>query len=165
MQTSHFQFGLIATLAVGLGFSLASSDAVGYPAGSAVSYGANPLFAVGGAIAGTDVDTVLTAPSDQLMVVTDLIVTAWDEADTCTGHSSIEFTVDGVLVASFDAGLYRPAANYSSYQSVVDLDLRSGIPVGVGKALVIESSQISQAYCSGSDIEFRYTITGYYSQP
>ena len=48
MQTSRFQLGLIATLAVGLGFSLASSDAVGYPAGAAVSMGTNPLWAKGG---------------------------------------------------------------------------------------------------------------------
>ena len=35
MQSSRFQLGLIATLATGLGFSVASSDAVGYPAGAA----------------------------------------------------------------------------------------------------------------------------------
>ena len=44
MQTSRFQLGLIATLAVGLGFSLSSSDAVGYPAGPAVSLGTNPIW-------------------------------------------------------------------------------------------------------------------------
>jgi hypothetical protein len=32
MVTSRFQLGLIATLAVGLGFSLSSSEAIGYPA-------------------------------------------------------------------------------------------------------------------------------------
>ena len=39
MVTSRFQLGLIATLAVGLGFSLSSSEAIGYPAGAAVSLG------------------------------------------------------------------------------------------------------------------------------
>jgi hypothetical protein len=48
MQTSHFQLGLIATLAVGLGFSLASSNAVGYPAGSAISFHNNPVVSIGG---------------------------------------------------------------------------------------------------------------------
>ena len=45
MHTSHFQLGLIAALAVGLGFSLASTDAVGYPA-SAVSYGESPVVSM-----------------------------------------------------------------------------------------------------------------------
>ena len=47
MQTSRFQLGLIATLAVGLGFSLSSSEAVGYPSGAAVSMGANPVPELG----------------------------------------------------------------------------------------------------------------------
>jgi hypothetical protein len=50
MVTSRFQLGLIATLAVGLGFSLSSSEAIGYPAGPVVSLGANPIVSVGGTI-------------------------------------------------------------------------------------------------------------------
>ncbi len=42
MVTSRFQLGLIAALAAGLGFSLSSSEAVGYPAGAAVSQDAAP---------------------------------------------------------------------------------------------------------------------------
>ena len=44
MQTSRFQLGLIAALAMGLGLALSSSPAIGYPAGAAVSFGANPLW-------------------------------------------------------------------------------------------------------------------------
>ena len=44
MQTSRFQLALISALSIGLGLSLATTDAVGYPAGSAVSLGANPVF-------------------------------------------------------------------------------------------------------------------------
>jgi hypothetical protein len=47
MVTSRFQLGLIATLAIALGFTLASSEAVGYPAGSAVSFHENPVVAIG----------------------------------------------------------------------------------------------------------------------
>ena len=69
MVTSRFQLGLIATLAVGLGFSLASSDAIGYPAGAAVSLGSNPVISVGGTISSTSVE-LFTAPVDQDVVVT-----------------------------------------------------------------------------------------------
>ena len=73
MQTSRFQLGLIATLAVGLGFSLASSVAVRYPAGSAVSMGINPLWTYGGQInTGGGYTTVFTAPDSQDMVLTDI---------------------------------------------------------------------------------------------
>lgn len=165
MQTSRFQLGLIATLAVGLGFSLASSDAIGYPAGPTISLGTNPLVAKGGTITGTDSASILTAPPDQQVVITDLIVSAWDQNDGCAGQSNIQLLVDGVSVASLHGGLYRPSANFSTFSSVVKLDLQSGIPVGPDQALTIQTNQISQSYCSGGFIDFRYTVTGYYAQP
>ena len=73
MQTSRFQLGLIATLAVGLGFSLASSPAIGYPAGSAVSMGSNPVASRGGTV--TSGSTALfTASSDGPFLITDVVL-------------------------------------------------------------------------------------------
>ena len=71
MHTSRFQLSLIATLAVGLGFSLSSSQAVGYPAGAAVSLGANPLWSHGG-MSNASSAVIFTAPADKDMVLTDL---------------------------------------------------------------------------------------------
>ncbi len=48
MQTSRFQIGLITAMAAGLGATLTSSDAIGYPAGAAISLGANPVWSTGG---------------------------------------------------------------------------------------------------------------------
>jgi hypothetical protein len=72
MQTSRFQLGLIATLAVGLGFSLSSSEAVGYPAGAAISMGSNPTWSKGGVLSGDDNSIVIEAPTDQSVVFTDV---------------------------------------------------------------------------------------------
>ena len=52
MDKQILHTGLVAILALGLGLSLASSRAIGYPAGAAVSMGANPLFAKGGELSG-----------------------------------------------------------------------------------------------------------------
>jgi hypothetical protein len=165
MQTSRFQLGLIATLAVGLGFSLSSSVAVGYPAGAAVSMGTNPLFAKAGDLDGNDTQILLTAPSDQRVVVTDLTVSAWDESVSCKGSGKIDLLVDGVPVASLIAGLYGPSQSYSSYSPVARLELQSGLPVGPDQTLTIQTAQMTESSCFSSDIDFRYTVSGYHAQP
>ena len=83
MQTSRFQLGLITTLAIGLGFSLSSSDAVGYPAGAAVSLGANPVSSAGGSITSGDSGTLMSADSSGPFLVTDVVLTR----DHCFSHS------------------------------------------------------------------------------
>ena len=78
MQTSRFQLGLLATLAVGLGFSLASSSAVGYPAGAAVSMGTNPIWSKGGAVGTLPGEAVITAPAGSDVIVTDVVLSYRD---------------------------------------------------------------------------------------
>ena len=74
MHSSRFQLVLMATLAVGLGFSLASSQAVGYPAGPAVSLGTNPIWNQGGQHSNYTPKHIITAPGDQDVVMTYLHV-------------------------------------------------------------------------------------------
>ena len=87
MQTSRFQLGLMATMAVGLGFSLSSSQAIGYPAGAAVSLGTNPVVSVGGGLVGTDSATPLTAPSDSSLVITGVILSAYSNYQYCLANN------------------------------------------------------------------------------
>ena len=164
MQTSRFQLGLIATLAVGLGFSLSSSDAVGYPAGAAVSVGSNPVWSVGGGLDGVDSVILTTAPVDQRLIVTDIVVSAIDEIGTCAGYGTVDVLVGGETRASVVTGLYRPQNNYSTYKPAVEVDLESGIAVGPGDELRLTANQLRAEGCS-SDIDFRYTLSGYYAQP
>ena len=74
MQTSRFQLGFIAALAMSLGFSLSSSDAVGYPAGAVVSKGNNPAWNSAGRVSGSTTRELLSTPPDQEAMVTDLEV-------------------------------------------------------------------------------------------
>jgi hypothetical protein len=77
MATNHLQIGLIATLALGLGFSLASSPAIGYPAGAAVSMGSNPRWSATKSITPSTSATVLTVPAGQVAIVTGLSSNGW----------------------------------------------------------------------------------------
>ena len=156
MQTSRFQLGLISTLAVGLGFSLAASDAVGYPAGT-VSMGANPVFSVGGHPGTPDPITVLTAPSDQAAIVTDVAITAsgYNGGMPCTSTATL-LDPDGTSSAA-----YRVVSNASPYTSSwgpsrVVQSFSSGVAVEPGDTLRISV----EGNCNVS-----YTLSGYYAQP
>ena len=143
MQTSRFQLGLIATLAVGLGFSLSSSEAVGYPAGASVSMGSNPVWSMGGLPTATE---TLTAPAGQDMIITDVHF-----ANTAGSWIRLEMTLagDGLVAAFISDGTTdrQPAA------------LQSGIRVPAGETLTVAFA----AYHGLSSV--RYTLSGYYAQP
>jgi hypothetical protein len=150
MQTSKFQLGMIAVLALGLGYTLSSSDAVGYPAGAAVSLGTNPVWSRGGYTSSTA--DVITAPTGQDIVVSDMILTL-----ACMPCSPrITMTVDGSTVGSFR---YYQAQDYyqDSMQSPYPIghSFQSGIHVPAGSTLTL----------STDGTEFDYALSGYYAQP
>ena len=165
MQTSRFQLGLVATLAVGLGFSLSSSDAIGYPAGAVVSTGENPVFSVGGDVGGYDTETVLAGQPGKRAIVTDFTVSVWDENDNCNGYGKVDLIVGSGTVASLVAGVWTPSTNYTRYEPVVQLALSSGIPVDSLETLQLQATTIRETSCTDGDLEFRYTASGYYAQP
>jgi hypothetical protein len=147
MQTSRFQLGLIATLAVGLGFSLASSEAVGYPSGAAVSMGASPVWSVGGQTPpGVSYD-LFTAPGDQDVIVTDISLTAG-----CGGTCVTQVTID---TPTDRLASYRVRVNSAGYYGPVHDSLQSGLRVPAGQVLSITTST---EYVD-------YTLSGYYAQP
>jgi len=141
MVTSRFQLGLIATLAVGLGFSLSSSEAVGYPAGAAVSLGANPVWNSAGEIPAPSTVSVIEAPADQDVVITDVSM-------YCNGASQLFLRLDdGTLV-----GRYRVVDG----AGLINRSLKSGILVPAGRSVQLENE-------SGSTVFYNYS--GYYAQP
>ena len=154
MQTSGFQLGLIATLALGLGFSLAASQAIGYPAGAAVSMGANPVWSVGGQVDSASTVEILTAPADQDVVVTDIYITS-----TCM-NCSPRITLDrgDTRLASYRYWQWTDGGSIAD--SIVSPEsikhaLVSGLRVPAGETLTLS--------LSASSID--YTIAGYYAQP
>ena len=165
MVTSRFQLGLIATLAVGLGFSLSSSEAIGYPAGAAISDSGNPVVSVGGTLDGTETDVPLVAPTDQAFIVTDVVLSAMDGASNCRGAVRVDLTDSDSLLARFTVGLAVPVYDYSDYDPINDIRLESGIRIGPGESLNIQAAERTTWSCSGEGMEVHYTVSGYYAQP
>ena len=144
MQTSRFQLGLIATLAVGLGFTLASSQAVGYPAGPVVSVGTNPLWSQTGTVGRGDtsdgVVDVLTVPEGQAVVV--------------TGFSALSVNLD--LYQGSELVL-EGHSNVATGNKMFDQG-NGNLVIPSGTTL-----KISNSWCC--DGNYAYYIEGYYAQP
>ena len=153
MQTSRFQLGLIATLAVGLGFSLASSDAVGYPAGAAVSMGANPIWSKGGAVGTLPGEAVITAPVGSDVIVTDVVLSYRDSNCYPTVYLS---NGAGEELARF-AFFLNMDSDKAHQPTNIQHAFKSGVPLDSGDTLTISQS----ASCS----TLSYTLSGYYAQP
>ena len=152
MQTSRFQLGLIATLAAGLGFSLSSSEAVGYPA-SAVSSGSNPVWSAGGVVVGGEYPVIVEAGESRVAIVSDVLFTT---AGNCY---DMRFAL---RTGEEDLASFRLSTdNYGSVQhppTAIAHTFGSGVPVPSGETLSLFTTFSSA--CSVS-----YTITGYYAQP
>ena len=91
MSNHHFHLSLTVLLSVGLGYSLSSSTATGYPAGTAISLGSNPVRSFSGII---DFNTsmvesnIISAPANQDLVVTEILAGLTQIGPNCysNGH-------------------------------------------------------------------------------
>jgi hypothetical protein len=175
MENSRFQFGLVTALAVGLGFSLASSQAVGYPS-SAVSLGQSPVVASGGTVFKDTSETVFSAVG-QDVVLTDLSLTSSGQAMCKRMHkTTLTLTSTGETVGEFQTnsagGLYHSSGGFqSSAAQTVSMNYGSGIRIAAGDTLTMtveETGRFGYSECSsseGSGQGVRFAASGYYAQP
>jgi hypothetical protein len=150
MHAHRFHLILTTGLAICLGafgaVAILPTVAIGYPAGSAVSMGSNPIHSWGGITASAD---VLTAPSEQDLVITDVTLTC---NSTCDTRVQLQRS-DGTSV-----GMFWVSGGYgSSYDSLsIQQMFSSGLRIPAGQALSLISS-------SGAQVA--YTLSGYQAQP
>lgn len=166
------KFHLILTIAlagiVGFGAAhiLGSADAIAYPTGSAVSYGSNPVMAMGGGD-GSQIafsTTLATAPTDQRIIISDVIIsTGWPALNQdCMSGVKIE-TSGGDVLASFTlVGVQEMTAGYATQPSSISHAFSSGLPVPVGEDLIVSHASIDSTFrlCA-----IAYTLSGYYAEP
>ena len=164
MHSSRFQLGLMATLAVGLGFSLASSNAIGYPAGAAVSTGYNPVFSAAGELVGPSDEALVTVPPEQALIITDVILSSGNAGSNCVSNTVISIEVDGVDYGRFAVGVTFDTRSYSNWDPQLVANLQSGIRIPPGSAVRIHSSPRYQWACDSSALNVDYTLSGYYAQ-
>ena len=170
MQTSRFQLGLMATLAVGLGFSLSSSQAVGYPAGPTISYSQNPVVSFGGVVSGTDTVSLETVPSDQALIVTDVSLIPQSLDPDCMDMIEVRLSTGTGDLAVWDTSTrYRYSAACYSDGRAIEQSLHSGVKVAEGESLTLTTNlynSFTYSGCSSSrSTSVKYTISGYYAQP
>ena len=154
MNTQIF-YGISAILLSTSALVYAINSAQAIPSTQTISYGSNPVFSVGGVISNAS-STVITAPADQMMVVTDVVLSM--NNNTCT--SQVNFTdSSGTVVSSFklhsklrDSGYGATHAGPSSIQHAFN----SGIPVAALDMLTIAES---------GSCAVAYTLSGYYARP
>ena len=150
MHAHRFHLMLTTGLAICLGAAGAAAGlptvAIGYPAGSAVSMGSNPVQSWGGA---TSSAVVRSAPSDQDLVITDVNLSCNYMCDTrvelqrSDGHVLGSFWVSGGYGTSYDT-------------LAIQQSFTSGLRLPAGQDLILASS-------SGAAVA--YTLSGYQAQP
>ena len=173
MQTSRFQLGLTTCLSIGLGaaltVALTSQVAIGYPAG-AISGGANPVVAAGGSMSmpttGEATATLITAPADQDVILTDLSISGTSDWSSCSERWPVTLsTSGGENVGEYTTGI--GSTNDYSFPKELELHLLSGIRVPAGESLEISTYRDDWGgSCSWSRVAtFRWAISGYQAQP
>ena len=177
MQTSRFQLGLVCALSLALGLALDSGDAIGYPSASTVSYNQNPIVSIGGtAYSGEAAKSLFTAPDDQALIITDVILTSTSDMDCKRTHKTEISGSTGAVMAQFETSSvfieYNGSSRrYPSDGKSISHSYLSGLRVEPGETLLIGTLQTYYTPSPSSTCQpeamhgVRYSVSGYYAQP
>ena len=166
MSNNHFHLSLTVLLSLGLGYSLASSTATGYPAGSAISLGSNPVRSFGGKI---DFQTepsmlksnIVSAPATHDLVVTDVLMGLTQIGAGCfsNGHLRL-YDDDGVTYAEipiYTTNIREAPSSTTRFQA------GAGIRIPANTSLHAQWTFATQD-CLDYYYDLHYTIGGYLAQ-
>lgn len=156
---SYGSFLLALVACVALSVLVTSQQAVGYPAGVAVSTGSNPVVSSGGTLSlDTSAASVITAPADQDVVLTDLLVGMSAHNNNCFAEAV------GTIGTSSDPELAVFSIGRLAYTAGTSFKLQSGIRIPAGESATL-SLRSRYLYCLSSNYEVHYTVSGYLAQP
>ena len=133
--------------------------AIGYPAGVSISSGTNPVVSQGGTTTfSSSPATVMTAPSDQDVILTDLYVGMSANSNNCFAEAV------GTIGTPAAPELAVFSISRLQYTEGTTFQLESGIriPAGESATLTVRSRYLN---CSSSNYEMHYFVTGYTAQP
>ena len=166
MQTSRLQIGLITCLSLGLGLALSSQQAIGYPSGAAVSSGINPVRSATGhwdlSSSSTSASAVITAPEDQDLILTEIMVGLTQDSDGCmaTGHFTVRET-GGDALANIPVNI-----GHLTYSPTVPVQLQfdSGLRMSAGSSVDVEWEFVWHN-CGYGSYDLDYILSGYLAAP
>ena len=152
------RFTTIAGIGVGLAltWAVSSHEAVGYPA-TAVSLGANPVVAKGGYAVASGTATPFTAPEDQSIVVTDVVLTIYGSkgsVEPCNNRLSLDTSAGTIAEFRLTSDTYHNGTYLQP--TSVSHTYSSGLPLVPGDTLVVTNH--------GSHCDISYSLSGYLAQ-
>jgi hypothetical protein len=153
-------------LIVGVVLTSLGGEAGAYPAGAAVSRGANPVGAWAGYVERSGSTTVFTAPADQDFVVTDVILIPEFTSLGCRAIARVELTLStGERVGRYTLG-WTASVNGDQFSipSHVAVQYSSGIPVLAGTSLTMLVTDL-ETYACLPTWGVNYNLSGYHAQP
>jgi hypothetical protein len=131
--------------------------------GPSVSYGANPIWSVGGDlnIISSDSVTLNVAQTGQELIITDLVFTVATSEFSCMVLGTVELSDSTSTLASYSVR----AARYGEGQADSAISMNSGIRVQEGESLVVSTANIWESSCSTTATRVHYSLSGYYAEP
>jgi len=171
MTVDRFQLLITTFLAIASGalgaMALSSPSARGYPAGPTVSYGNNPVVASGGTLGVGGSETLFSAPADQDLIITDVVLTPDTTDYLCV--AGLQFNLE--LGSGASVGSYSMVTKtdidrgYTSFSQNVISSYASGIRVPAGDSLLARSVERHSYNCSGGSLGVSYAVSGHYVHP
>ncbi len=151
---------LTTLLALGFGCTLTlvlqPQSAEGYPT-TAVSMGTNPLLAAGGTVEDYSTSTLWTAPADQRIVLTDVVLSLTGASGYYVCEAQVSIDSGGGQLAEFRL-TSDTNPSYSLLQpTVITHSYSSGLPVAPGEVVGITK------HTEGCHVS--YSLSGYYAEP
>jgi hypothetical protein len=138
---------LITTVFI-LTWTATTSPANGHPMGTVVSTGSNPIVNAAGQLSDHGFVSIMTAPADQDVVITDLVFSA-DHSGA--GEPELRLASTGKVVGRYFifGGSYHGGGP-------THIALQTGIKIPAGDSLELDINTTN---------DVNYAISGYYAQP
>ena len=156
---------LILICLFGLLFFVYQQQAIALP-NQGISYGQNPIINIGGTAYDNETKTIFTAPSNQDIIVTDIVLTSSSGSVRCkTSHKSEFILSTGPILGQFETetGYYNGTHGGSTGLSIQH-SFQSGIRIPAGTDLTFFVTQ-TDTYGNNCGVTgVRYMIAGYYAQ-
>lgn len=134
-----------------------------------VSYGQNPSVSIGGTAYGGESKVLLTAPSNQDILIQDLILTSYSNVKCRRNHKSELTLSSGPILGQFEtsSSVYNGTHGNSTGLSIQH-SFSGGLHIPAGESIsiiVTDTGWYGDNCGSSTSYGVRYMLSGIYTQP